>query len=139
MATQPGWELFRTLLAVVKEGSLSAAARTLDLTQPTVGRHIDALEKHLDVALFTRSERGGLVRVLEDEPVVTAQVWLVMHEALRTTRRVRLLFEHLAGAIARFLVSSPSGSRASATTRSRPSAGHPRGGGSRGGPSGGIR
>lgn len=328
MATQPGWELFRTLLAVVKEGSLSAAARTLDLTQPTVGRHIDALEKHLDVALFTRSqsglrptdaalallpdatkmataaeallrtasggeteergavritaseiigveivtpllvpfreahpkisveltltsrtddlihreadiavrlfrptqaalvarklgaleyglfahpryvkrhgnprtereleghalvgfdsealverarargspfgrdalsyrcdsyvaqhaalkeglgignaafvlaERDGLVRVLVDEPVVTAPVWLAMHEALRTTRRVRLLFEHLAGAIARFLVSSRSGSRASATTRSRPSAGHPRGGGSRGGRSGGSR
>ena len=46
------------MLAVVREGSLSAAARALDLTQPTVGRHIDALEKHLDVALFSRSQSG---------------------------------------------------------------------------------
>jgi len=58
--TQPGWELYRSFLAVVREGSLSAAARTLSLTQPTIGRHIDALEASLGVALFTRS-RAGLI------------------------------------------------------------------------------
>ena len=57
---EPGWEHYRTLLAVIKEGSLSAAARLLGLTQPTVGRHIDALEEALGIALFTRSQ-GGLV------------------------------------------------------------------------------
>lgn len=56
---EPGWELYRTLLAVVREGSLSGAARALGLTQPTVGRHIDALEAALGSALFTRSQ-GGL-------------------------------------------------------------------------------
>jgi DNA-binding transcriptional LysR family regulator len=56
---EPGWELYRTLLAVVREGSLSGAARVLGLTQPTVGRHIDALEAALGTALFTRSQ-GGL-------------------------------------------------------------------------------
>ena len=55
---EPGWEHYRTLLAVIKEGSLSAAARQLELTQPTVGRHIDALEKTLGLALFTRSQTG---------------------------------------------------------------------------------
>ncbi len=57
--TEPGWELYRTLLAVIREGSLSGAARLLGLTQPTVGRHIDALETGLGIALFTRSQ-GGL-------------------------------------------------------------------------------
>tara|TARA_R110000868_G_scaffold80875_2_gene229250 strand:- start:677 stop:1576 length:900 start_codon:yes stop_codon:yes gene_type:complete len=56
---EPGWEHYRTLLAVIREGSLSAAARQLGLTQPTVGRHIDALEGALGLALFTRSQ-GGL-------------------------------------------------------------------------------
>lgn len=56
---EPGWELYRTLLAVVRQGSLSGAARALGLTQPTVGRHIDALEAALGAALFTRSQ-GGL-------------------------------------------------------------------------------
>lgn len=54
---EAGWDLYRTLLAVVHEGSFSAAARALGLTQPTAGRHIEALEKHLGTALFTRSAR----------------------------------------------------------------------------------
>jgi DNA-binding transcriptional LysR family regulator len=57
---QPGWELYRSFLAVVREGSLSGAARALGLTQPTVGRHIDALEAALGVSLFTRSQVGLL-------------------------------------------------------------------------------
>jgi DNA-binding transcriptional LysR family regulator len=56
--TQPGWELYRSFLAVIRDGSLSGAARNLALTQPTIGRHIDALEQMLGVALFTRSPHG---------------------------------------------------------------------------------
>lgn len=55
---EPGWDLFRTFLEVVRDGSQSAAARRLGLTQPTIGRQIDALEADLGVALFTRSPRG---------------------------------------------------------------------------------
>jgi len=54
----PGWDLYRSFLAVLEEGSLSAAARALDLTQPTIGRHVDALEAALGEALFTRSAHG---------------------------------------------------------------------------------
>tara|TARA_R110002110_G_scaffold79732_1_gene208026 strand:- start:7872 stop:8798 length:927 start_codon:yes stop_codon:yes gene_type:complete len=59
ISTEPGWELYRSFLAVVQEGSLSGAARRLGLTQPTIGRHIDALEEALNAGLFTRSQ-GGL-------------------------------------------------------------------------------
>jgi DNA-binding transcriptional LysR family regulator len=55
---QPGWELYRSFLAVMREGSLSGAARSLALTQPTIGRHVDALEDALGVSLFTRSQAG---------------------------------------------------------------------------------
>ncbi|HDC4570610.1 TPA: LysR family transcriptional regulator, partial [Enterobacter cloacae] len=41
------WEWYRTFLAVMKEGSLSGAARMLAITQPTAGRHIAALESAL--------------------------------------------------------------------------------------------
>lgn len=58
MTANINWELYRTLLSVLKEGSLSAAARELGTTQPTVGRHIDELEKALGVALFVRSQSG---------------------------------------------------------------------------------
>ncbi len=55
----PGWELWRTFDAVMREGSLSSAARALGLTQPTAGRHIAELEATLSTGgLFTRSARG---------------------------------------------------------------------------------
>jgi len=57
-ANDPAWELYRTFLGVVREGSLSAAARTLGLTQPTVGRHVDALERALGRPLFGRTQQG---------------------------------------------------------------------------------
>ena len=57
-STEPSWDLYRSFLSVLKEGSLSGAARSLALTQPTVGRHIDALEQALGLALFTRSQTG---------------------------------------------------------------------------------
>jgi DNA-binding transcriptional LysR family regulator len=56
--TEPGWELYRSFLAVLQEGSLSAAARSLGLAQPTLGRHVEALERALGLALFTRSQLG---------------------------------------------------------------------------------
>ncbi|HWX10458.1 MAG TPA: LysR family transcriptional regulator [Trinickia sp.] len=58
MASDPGWDLYRSLLAVLVEGSLSGAARALDVAQPTVGRHIAALERSLGLSLFTRSQTG---------------------------------------------------------------------------------
>ena len=54
----PGWDLYRTFLAVLHEGSLSGAARSLGLTQPTIGRHVDALEQAVGFQLFTRSQHG---------------------------------------------------------------------------------
>ncbi len=60
MASEIGWELYRSFLSVLKEGSLSAAARGLGVAQPTIGRHIAALEKGLNLALFTRSPTGLL-------------------------------------------------------------------------------
>jgi DNA-binding transcriptional LysR family regulator len=47
-------------LAALRTGSLSGAARALKLTQPTIGRHIDELEKALGTVLFTRSPHGLL-------------------------------------------------------------------------------
>jgi DNA-binding transcriptional LysR family regulator len=52
------WSFYRSLLAVLRTGSLSGAARTLRLTQPTVGRHIAELERALGVTLFMRSPQG---------------------------------------------------------------------------------
>lgn len=58
MSADPDWSLYRTLLAVMDDGSLSGAARRLGLTQPTVARHVEALETALGTDLFVRSQRG---------------------------------------------------------------------------------
>ena len=54
----PDWTFWRSFLAVMRGGSLSQAARSLRLTQPTVGRHISLLEQAIGAALFTRSNDG---------------------------------------------------------------------------------
>jgi DNA-binding transcriptional LysR family regulator len=60
-SVEPAWDLYRSFLAVLRLGSLSAAARSLGLTQPTIGRHIASLQRALgDRALFTRSQLGLL-------------------------------------------------------------------------------
>jgi len=59
----------------MRDGSLSAAARRLGATQPTIGRHIAALEAALDLPLFTRSQRGLL-------PTAAAVVLLPHAEAM---------------------------------------------------------
>lgn len=58
MAEKIGWEHYRSLLSVLTEGSLSGAARALGITQPTVGRHITALETAFGQTLFTRTQAG---------------------------------------------------------------------------------
>ena len=52
------WNLIRSFVAVAETGSLSAAARRLAASQPTLGRHIAELEQALGVVLFRRGRRG---------------------------------------------------------------------------------
>lgn len=52
------WDMIHTFDAVAKTGSLLAAAKTLRVSQPTVGRRIDLLEEVLGVTLFVRSRDG---------------------------------------------------------------------------------
>ncbi|NTF42642.1 LysR family transcriptional regulator [Rhizobium rhizogenes] len=76
--SEPSWDFYRTFLAVLQQGSLSAAARDLGLTQPTIGRHIDALEAAVGAELFTRSQQGLL-------PTDTALVLKPYAETLAST------------------------------------------------------
>ncbi len=48
------WNRARAFLVAAEEGTFSAAARALQMAQPTVGRQVSALEEELGVALFER-------------------------------------------------------------------------------------
>lgn len=52
------WNLVRSFVAVAERGSLSAAAKELRTSQPTLGRHVAELERQLGVSLFARHARG---------------------------------------------------------------------------------
>ncbi|CTQ52873.1 HTH-type transcriptional activator CmpR [Roseibium album] len=52
------WNQARAFLVTAEEGSLSAAARALGLTQPTLSRQVAALEEALGVTLFERVSKS---------------------------------------------------------------------------------
>jgi DNA-binding transcriptional LysR family regulator len=78
MTSNIGWELYRSFLGVLDHGPLSGAARALGVAQPTVGRHVAALEKSLGLSLFTRSQTGFL-------PTEAAQSLRMYAESMRST------------------------------------------------------
>jgi DNA-binding transcriptional LysR family regulator len=57
---QLAWDDLRTVLAVARSGSLSGAARSLDIEHSTVFRRLEDIEKRLGTALFERSRSGYL-------------------------------------------------------------------------------
>lgn len=78
MNREPDWNLYRSFLAVLEEGTLSGAARRLGLTQPTLARHLEALEQAIGTQLFLRSPRGLA-------PTATAQELRPHAQTLATT------------------------------------------------------
>src|SRR5690348_17987494 len=52
------WNDLRFFLAVAREGSTLAAARTLGTSQTTVARRIAALERALGIQLFEKRQAG---------------------------------------------------------------------------------
>lgn len=58
MSKEPSWDVYRSFAAVLQQGSLSAASRALGMTQPSIARHIGALEQATGAKLFVRSQRG---------------------------------------------------------------------------------
>lgn len=83
------WNLYRSFLAVMREGSLSGAARVLGMTQPSLGRHIRELEAALDVALFTRSPQGLTPTDLARELLPHAEAMATASSALQRASQTR--------------------------------------------------
>ena len=95
-AYQLDWNLIRTFTAVVSTGSLSAAASALELTYPTVARHISSLEDSLQLTLFDRNSSG----------MTPTSAGLRLAAAAKDMRSHALAFESLTDA----LRSDPGGS-----------------------------
>ena len=78
------WNDFQVLLAVVERGSISAGARALNISQPTAGRRIAALERTLGSRLLVRRNRGVLPTPAGEDVLAEARdMALRVHAALR--------------------------------------------------------
>lgn len=107
MSNRIDWALWRSFLAVADTGSLSAAARALGLTQPTVGRHIDVLEDAVGQTLFIRTPQG--LNVTEAASLLVPEARAMQLTAQSLARRassapeagvgtVRIAASHVVGA-----------------------------------------
>ena len=52
------WQLLQSMVAIADHGSLSAAAREMGVSQPTLSRHISTLEDLIGDRLFLRTREG---------------------------------------------------------------------------------
>jgi DNA-binding transcriptional LysR family regulator len=73
MSAPISWEDAQTFLAVVESGSFSAAARSLDLGQPTISRRIKNLEQRLSQQLFVRGKHGATRTSAADRLLLAAE------------------------------------------------------------------
>ena len=68
----------RVLVAVAREGSVTAAAEALHYSQPSVSHHLAKLEAEAGVVLVRRAGRhGGRSTVSAGTPGGTSQYWWV--------------------------------------------------------------
>ena len=82
------WSDMALFLAVMDGGSLVAAADTLGLSQPTVGRRLTALEERLGVTLFARTGR---------RMVPTEVAGLIEESARKMAREMSSIRRNIAG------------------------------------------
>jgi DNA-binding transcriptional LysR family regulator len=91
------WDGFRYFLAAAEAGSLSAAAKQLSSNQPTVGRHIDALEASLETRLFQRSVKG--LNLTQEGQYIFEQSQLILESVLKIQRAISGDKESVSGTV----------------------------------------
>lgn len=99
MASELAWDDLRLVLAIHREGTLSAAGKALNLSQPTMGRRLEAAEAAFGERLFQRTTRGlvatglgltvvGHARAMEDEVLALSRRLTGSQQALSGVIRV---------------------------------------------------
>jgi len=87
------WDGFRYFIAAAETGSLTAAAKKLGSNQPTVGRHIDALESALGTRLFQRTVKGLILT--EEGEFVFEQSQSIRSAVIKVQRKTQSEEEYI--------------------------------------------
>lgn len=80
------WDDLRVFLAIARHGSLSAAGRSLRVTQSTMGRRLEALEARMGATLLQRTPAGFVLTALGE--AVLANVEHIEEQALQVERTI---------------------------------------------------
>ncbi|HEV3430679.1 MAG TPA: LysR family transcriptional regulator [Paraburkholderia sp.] len=91
------WNDARIFLAIHREGTLRAAARTINLDQATVGRRLAVLEHDLSAALFARTSKGYVLTPAGKLALLPAEA--MERAAHDLTRQTQGLDKKLAGEV----------------------------------------
>ena len=78
------WSDLRLFLAIARTGTLGAAAKSVGLTQPTMGRRLKALEQALGQSLFQRTPDGFVLT--EEGQAIRHHAERMEEEALAVAR-----------------------------------------------------
>ena len=91
------WSALRDVVTVAETGSLSAAARKLGVSQPTIGRRIEHLEQQLKTVLFNRAPKG--LTLTETGNQILAYAQRMSDEAIAIERVARGASQSLEGTV----------------------------------------
>ena len=91
------WSDIRVFLAVVREGTLIAAARKLGQTQPTMGRRLRSLEEAVGHQLFQRTSDG--FALTDEGAAMLGPAERMEEEALAIERQIAGQAQHLEGTL----------------------------------------
>ena len=81
--------LLRSFVSIVENGSISAAARSLRLPQPTISRHLASLEEKCDVALLRRDTHTMSLTEARPRLLSDAKAMLLLAEESDLMTRAR--------------------------------------------------
>ncbi len=93
----PNWDDLKIFFAVCQCGSFSKAAESLSLTQPTVSRRIDGLERSLGTQLLCRSPLG--VTPTDCGRIVLEHAQMMRTSVRELTRKVRRSDDAVEGSV----------------------------------------
>lgn len=80
------WDDLQSFLAVARHGTLSAAARALSVTQPTMGRRLSGMEERTGVRLLAKTPRGYTLTPAGE--AILGHVERIEAETLAVERRI---------------------------------------------------
>ena len=84
-------------LAVVREGTISAAAKSLHVSQPSLSRQMKELEEELDAALFVRGNRR--ITLTEEGMVLRKRAEEMVHLMKMTEDEIAQIKNHISGSV----------------------------------------